>query len=191
MALKKSELYSSLWASCDELRGGMDASQYKDYVLVLLFVKYVSDRYADEPYALVALKGEAQRDAASSLLRHWETVDAGHRVRGMTGQIEQDGADCAPILRAVHDAGEHQDCTNRLKRDSKPDRRARARITRIGPRRLHRSGDARTHGFTIEQMVELVHAGLASVSSERVAAGRHRVKITDEERAKAGRIVHG
>jgi type I restriction enzyme M protein len=42
MALKKSELYSSLWASCDELRGGMDASQYKDYVLVLLFVKYVS-----------------------------------------------------------------------------------------------------------------------------------------------------
>ena len=40
MALKKSELYSSLWASCDELRGGMDASQYKDYVLVLLFVKY-------------------------------------------------------------------------------------------------------------------------------------------------------
>ena len=39
MAIKKSELYSSLWASCDELRGGMDASQYKDYVLVLLFVK--------------------------------------------------------------------------------------------------------------------------------------------------------
>ena len=40
MALKKSQLYSSLWSSCDELRGGMDASQYKDYVLVLLFVKY-------------------------------------------------------------------------------------------------------------------------------------------------------
>lgn len=35
MALKKSQLYSSLWQSCDELRGGMDASQYKDYVLVL------------------------------------------------------------------------------------------------------------------------------------------------------------
>ena len=51
MAVKKSELYSSLWASCDELRGGMDASQYKDYVLVLLFVKYVSDRYAGQPFA--------------------------------------------------------------------------------------------------------------------------------------------
>ena len=70
MALKKSELYSSLWSSCDELRGGMDASQYKDYVLVLLFIKYVSDKYAGQPYApitippgagfkdLVALKGK-------------------------------------------------------------------------------------------------------------------------------------
>ena len=48
MALKKSELYSSLWSSCDELRGGMDASQYKDYVLVLLFIKYVSDNMSLE-----------------------------------------------------------------------------------------------------------------------------------------------
>src|SRR5437868_5944425 len=53
MAIKKSELYSSLWKSCDELRGGMDASQYKDYVLVLLFVKYVSDKYAGRPNALI------------------------------------------------------------------------------------------------------------------------------------------
>lgn len=47
MAVKKNELYSSLWASCDALRGGMDASQYKDYILTLLFVKYVSDKYAN------------------------------------------------------------------------------------------------------------------------------------------------
>ena len=45
MPLKKSDLYASLWASCDELRGGMDASQYKDYVLFMLFNKYVSDKY--------------------------------------------------------------------------------------------------------------------------------------------------
>lgn len=69
MAIKKSELYSSLWASCDELRGGMDASQYKDYVLVMLFIKYVSDKYAGVLFApidvpegasfqdMVALKG--------------------------------------------------------------------------------------------------------------------------------------
>lgn len=55
MALKKSELYSSLWLSCDELRGGMDASQYKDYVLVLLFIKYVSDKYAGKPYAPITI----------------------------------------------------------------------------------------------------------------------------------------
>ena len=47
MAVKKSDLYSSLWASCDELRGGMDASQYKDYVLFMLFIKYVSDKYGE------------------------------------------------------------------------------------------------------------------------------------------------
>ena len=53
MALKKSQLYSSLWQSCDELRGGMDASQYKDYVLTLLFMKYVSDKHAGKPDALI------------------------------------------------------------------------------------------------------------------------------------------
>ena len=51
MALKKSDLYSSLWAGADELRGGMDASQYKDYVLTLLFVKYVSDKAKVDPYS--------------------------------------------------------------------------------------------------------------------------------------------
>ena len=50
MAVKKSELYSSLWASCDALRGGMDASQYKDYILTLLFVKYVSDKFKGVAY---------------------------------------------------------------------------------------------------------------------------------------------
>jgi type I restriction enzyme M protein len=50
MAVKKSGLYSSLWASCDSLRGGMDSSQYKDYILTLLFVKYVSDKSTGNPY---------------------------------------------------------------------------------------------------------------------------------------------
>lgn len=70
MAIKKSELYSSIWKSCDELRGGMDASEYKDYVLIMLFIKYISDKYAGVPYApitvppgasftdMVALKGK-------------------------------------------------------------------------------------------------------------------------------------
>jgi len=47
MAIKKSDLYSSIWASCDELRGGMDASQYKDYVLFMLFIKYITDKYGN------------------------------------------------------------------------------------------------------------------------------------------------
>jgi type I restriction enzyme M protein len=51
MPIKKSDLYSSLWASCDELRGGMEPSEYKDYVLFMLFIKYVSDKYAGDEYA--------------------------------------------------------------------------------------------------------------------------------------------
>lgn len=44
MAIKKSQLYSALWESCNALRGSMDASQYKDYVLIVLFIKYLSDK---------------------------------------------------------------------------------------------------------------------------------------------------
>lgn len=48
MAVKKTQLYASLWASCDKLRGGMDSSEYKDYILTLLFMKYVTDKYKNK-----------------------------------------------------------------------------------------------------------------------------------------------
>ena len=53
MGIKKSQLYASLWQSCDQLRGGMDASQYKDYILTLLFMKYVSDKAASDPDSVI------------------------------------------------------------------------------------------------------------------------------------------
>lgn len=62
MAIKKTALYSSLWASCDELRGGMDASQYKDYVLTLLFMKYVSDKFKGDPYGMILVPQGASFD---------------------------------------------------------------------------------------------------------------------------------
>ncbi len=65
MPLKKSDLYSSLWASCDELRGGMDASQYKDYVLFMLFIKYITDKYGDSDHfapPVIIPKGSSFRD---------------------------------------------------------------------------------------------------------------------------------
>lgn len=65
MAIKKSDLYSSLWASCDELRGNMDSSQYKDYVLFMLFIKYISDKYADSDVyspSVVIPKGAGFKD---------------------------------------------------------------------------------------------------------------------------------
>lgn len=73
MAIKKSELYSSIWASCDALRGGMDASQYKDYVLSFLFIKYVSDKYADRHFAPISVP------EGRTLCVHW--INRGHCCR--------------------------------------------------------------------------------------------------------------
>jgi len=67
MAIKKTELYTSLWASCDELRGGMDASQYKDYVLTLLFMKYVSDKYKGDPHGMIVVPEGASFDEMLAL----------------------------------------------------------------------------------------------------------------------------
>ncbi len=67
MALKKSDLYSSLWKSCDELRGGMDAS-YKDYILTLLFMKYVSDK-AKDPNSLIDVPKGGSFDTPSAWVR--------------------------------------------------------------------------------------------------------------------------
>lgn len=68
MAIKKSELYSSLWKSCDELRGGMDASQYKDYVLTLLFVKYISDKYKGKKFSAIKVPEGASFDDMVALI---------------------------------------------------------------------------------------------------------------------------
>ena len=80
MAIKKTELYSSLWASCDELRGGMDASQYKDYVLTLLFMKYVSDKYAQDPYGLIDVPAGATYDDMVALKNDKEIGDKINKI---------------------------------------------------------------------------------------------------------------
>ncbi len=62
MAIKKSQLYSTLWESCNALRGSMDASQYKDYVLIVLFVKYLSDKAGQPGFRLKVPEGCSFKD---------------------------------------------------------------------------------------------------------------------------------
>ena len=62
MAIKKSQLYSALWESCNALRGSMDASQYKDYVLIVLFVKYLSDKAGLPGFRLKVPEGCSFKD---------------------------------------------------------------------------------------------------------------------------------
>lgn len=101
MAIKKSELYSSLWQSCDELRGGMDASQYKDYVLTLLFVKYVSDKYAGDPHAtLVVPEGGSFAD----MVRLKGDKEIGDKINKIIGKLASENE-----LKGVIDVADFND----------------------------------------------------------------------------------
>jgi len=101
MPIKKSELYSSLWQSCDELRGGMDASQYKDYVLVLLFMKYVSDKYAGQKNALLEVpKGGGFADMVALK----GNKDIGDQINKIIGRLAK-----ANDLQGVIDVADFND----------------------------------------------------------------------------------
>ena len=85
MAIKKNQLYASLWASCDELRGGMDASLYKDYVLTLLFLKYVSDK-RKQGGGMIELPAGTTFDDIVNLKN---TADIGDRLNKIIGKIAE------------------------------------------------------------------------------------------------------
>jgi type I restriction enzyme M protein len=114
MPIKKSELYSSIWKSCDELRGGMDASQYKDYVLVLLFVKYVSDRAeSDKSFLIEIPEGASFRD----LIALDGKTDIGDKMNKVIAKLA-DAAD----LRGVLDVADWNDGDKLGKDKDKVDR---------------------------------------------------------------------
>lgn len=101
MAIKKTELYSSLWASCDELRGGMDASQYKDYVLTMLFLKYISDRFSNDDFAVIEIPEDATFEKISALKG---TKEIGDKLNIIIRKIAE-----ANNLRGVIDVADFND----------------------------------------------------------------------------------
>jgi type I restriction enzyme M protein len=101
VAIKKSALYSSLWASCDELRGGMDASQYKDYVLTLLFMKYVSDKARTEKRYLIDVPKGASFD---DMLLLKGDKEIGDKVNKIIGRLAEEND-----LKGVIDVADFND----------------------------------------------------------------------------------
>ena len=99
--LKKSDLYASLWASCDQLRGGMDASQYKDYILTLLFVKYVSDKAKTDPDSLINVPTGGSFDDMLSAKGDKEIGDRFNKIIGILAE--------ANGLRTVIDQADFND----------------------------------------------------------------------------------
>ena len=100
MAIKKNQLYASLWAGCDELRGGMDASLYKDYVLTLLFLKYVSDKHKHGG-GMIEMPTGATFDDIVNLKN---TADIGDRLNKIIAQIAE-----ANDLKGVIDVADFND----------------------------------------------------------------------------------
>ena len=105
MALRKSHLYASLWQSCDQLRGGMDASQYKDYVLTLLFMKYVSDKYAgiDDPYPDIVVPPDGGFADMAALKGTKEVGDGINKVIGRLADAN------GSLLKGVIDQADFND----------------------------------------------------------------------------------
>ena len=101
MAIKKSQLYSSLWQSCDELRGGMDASQYKDYVLTLLFMKYISDKYAGIADALIEVPAGG---GFSDMVKLKGDKEIGDKINKIIGRLAE-----ANDLKGVIDQADFND----------------------------------------------------------------------------------
>jgi type I restriction enzyme M protein len=101
MALKKSQLYSSLWSSCDELRGGMDASQYKDYVLTLLFMKYVSDKYAGKKGQVIEVP---EGGSFADMVKLKGNKEIGEKIDKIIGKLAE-----ANDLKGVIDIAEFND----------------------------------------------------------------------------------
>ena len=96
MAIKKSQIYSQLWASCDEFRGGMDASQYKDYILSILFVKYLSDKYKNQKDSAIMIPKGGSFDDMVALKGKSEIGDSMNKIvgklaeeNGLKGIIDQ------------------------------------------------------------------------------------------------------
>ena len=101
MALKKSQLYASLWQSCDGLRGGMDASQYKDYILTLLFVKYISDKAASPAGSLIEVPDGGK---FANMVRLKGDIEIGDKVNKIIGRLAE-----ANDLKGVIDLADFND----------------------------------------------------------------------------------
>ena len=102
MAIKKSQLYASLWQSCDGLRGGMDASQYKDYILTLLFMKYISDKAASPDGSLIYVPDGG---GFTDMVRLKGDREIGDKVNKVIGKL----ADENEILKGVIDQADFND----------------------------------------------------------------------------------
>jgi len=91
--ISQDEINTILWRACDTFRGAVDPAEYKYYILVMLFVKYISDVWADHYETYRVQRRPAGRAAplsgcAGLLRRHPRAADPVPRGRGRPGCAE-------------------------------------------------------------------------------------------------------
>jgi len=69
MKITQEDINKEVWKSCDTFRGSIDPSIYKDYVLTMLFVKYLSDVYDDKLDEYLK-KYNGDKERAERSMRH-------------------------------------------------------------------------------------------------------------------------
>ena len=76
--MNKQQLANKIWASANKMRSKIDANEYKDYILGLIFYKFLSDNEVN--YILKDMKGASDED---NLLRNEMNLDSINREYGL------------------------------------------------------------------------------------------------------------
>jgi type I restriction enzyme M protein len=104
--ITQQRINNAAWAACDTFRGVLDATQYKDYILVMLFLKYVSDTWNDHRDTFEKQFAGDERKVATRLSRERFPLPAGASFYDLYAKRKADniGELINQALEAIEDA---------------------------------------------------------------------------------------
>ena len=108
--INQDEINSILWKACDTFRGTVDASEYKNYILVMLFVKYISDVWQEHYETLTEKFGNDEEMILRRMQRERFVLPKGCNFRELFNQRNE-----ANVGEIINIALEHIEETNKQK----------------------------------------------------------------------------
>jgi type I restriction enzyme M protein len=108
--INQDEINSILWKACDTFRGTVDASEYKNYILVMLFVKYISDVWQEHYETLTEKFGNDEEMILRRMQRERFVLPKGCNFQELYNQRNE-----ANVGEIINIALEHIEETNKQK----------------------------------------------------------------------------